>query len=355
METIHIGNQEWMIDNLNVNTFRNGDPIPCANSIEEFIELGKEGKPAYCIYDNDPKNEQKYGKLYNYFSVIDPRGLAPEGFHVPTYEDIDVLSKFVNTNGSKLKSEKLWKGDSSENESGFTALPAGKAIQTGVYKNIKESGDWWVSPTLLYRESDSRTFSTFSLVAGRDNIVRVSTVAESGLSIRCLKNKIPSNQKLDGSYSIKLYDYGIHLNLYKKPERALLCYEVIWKLKDEIDRNLLRTFISFDPKSHELKIMARGKLSRERDGFYAEDKYDKDYLYATNDYPEEFHQSQMYYDNAFMPKEIEISEEEFNNLVLVEKQNWWNNQLPIIRDEILKRKDEFNDLLNNAIAPYLIK
>jgi uncharacterized protein (TIGR02145 family) len=82
MKTIKIGKQTWMAENLNVDKFRNGDLIPHIQDPEEWEQAGKNQQPAWCYYENDPENGNIYGKLYNWYAVNDPRGLAPEGFHV---------------------------------------------------------------------------------------------------------------------------------------------------------------------------------------------------------------------------------------------------------------------------------
>ena len=88
-QTVTIGTQVWMTKNLDVATFRNGDPIPEAKSNEEWEKAGENKQPAWCYYDNDPANGAKYGKLYNWYAVNDPRGLAPEGWHVPSIDEWD--------------------------------------------------------------------------------------------------------------------------------------------------------------------------------------------------------------------------------------------------------------------------
>jgi uncharacterized protein (TIGR02145 family) len=64
-KTVVIGTQTWMAENLNVSTFRNGDPIPEAKSNEEWIAAGENKQPAWCYYNNDADNGRIYGKLYN--------------------------------------------------------------------------------------------------------------------------------------------------------------------------------------------------------------------------------------------------------------------------------------------------
>jgi len=85
--SVKIGNQKWMTENLNVEYFRNGDPVPEVKSDSDWKRVGEDKKPAWCYYDNDSANGGIYGRLYNWYAVIDPRGLAPEGWHVSSDEE----------------------------------------------------------------------------------------------------------------------------------------------------------------------------------------------------------------------------------------------------------------------------
>ena len=78
--TFEIGHQVWMAENLKVKSYRNGEPIPQLKLKQEWCDLES---GAYCVYENEFAHHKSYGKLYNWFSVNDPRGLAPEGWHVP--------------------------------------------------------------------------------------------------------------------------------------------------------------------------------------------------------------------------------------------------------------------------------
>jgi uncharacterized protein (TIGR02145 family) len=129
-KVVTIGEQTWMAENLNVDKFKNGDLIPEAKTKEEWEKLGNEGKPAFCYYDFDAANGKLYGKLYNGYAVLDARGLAPEGFSIPTKEDLTILIDFYGGKdkaGIKLKSNKGWEegynGESTSTE--FYALPSG--------------------------------------------------------------------------------------------------------------------------------------------------------------------------------------------------------------------------------------
>ena len=111
LKSVLIGEQSWTSENLNVDRFRNGDLIPEAKTAEEWINAGKNKQAAWCYYNNDPNNEAKYGKLYNWHAVNDTRGLAPTGWHVPTEAEWTILSDFLggeNQAGTKMKSTSGW-------------------------------------------------------------------------------------------------------------------------------------------------------------------------------------------------------------------------------------------------------
>ena len=113
--TVIIGSETWMSENLNANKFRNGDPIPEVKTNQEWENANIEGKPAWCYYKNESKNGEKYGKLYNWHAVNDSRGLAPLGWHVPSETDWSTLSEylggvyFTNNSGIKMKAQEIMK------------------------------------------------------------------------------------------------------------------------------------------------------------------------------------------------------------------------------------------------------
>ncbi|MFM7813177.1 MAG: fibrobacter succinogenes major paralogous domain-containing protein, partial [Flavobacteriales bacterium] len=120
----------WASDNLKVTHFRNGDAITQVTDSKEWIEKGNAHEPAWCYYNNDSTNDATYGKLYNWYAVNDPRGLAPVGWHIPSYEDwmllIDSQGGEADA-GMNLKSDKGWIGEGNgTNASGFAGMPGGK-------------------------------------------------------------------------------------------------------------------------------------------------------------------------------------------------------------------------------------
>ena len=124
-DTIKIGNQIWMNKNLNVDHYRNGDTIP---EITNGVEWPNLTTGAWCYYHNSDSLGNIYGKLYNWYAVNDPRGLAPQGWHVATDSDWIVLVNYLggpDIAGGKLKEEgtRHWliPNSGANNQSGFSA------------------------------------------------------------------------------------------------------------------------------------------------------------------------------------------------------------------------------------------
>ena len=128
-----IGGQTWMTRNLEETRFRNGDLIKQAQSDEEWQEAGFKKKPAWCYYndDNDSGSTEirNRGKLYNSYAVNDPRGLAPEGWHIPTEFDWNVLGTYTLTEGPGITSlfvKEIWPSANQDwNSLGMNISPDG--------------------------------------------------------------------------------------------------------------------------------------------------------------------------------------------------------------------------------------
>jgi uncharacterized protein (TIGR02145 family) len=184
--TVMIGTQKWAIANLNVTTFRNGDTIPEARTNKEWETAGESGKPAWCYYNNNPANGLKYGKLYNWYAVNDPRGLAPDGWTLSSDSDWATLAKYLGGQGlasKKMKSTSGWSdGNNGTNESGFEGLPGGYRVENGTFLNFGSIGTWWSS-------TESKTVSAIDhYLALSGSLSRSSSPKQRGESVRCLRN-----------------------------------------------------------------------------------------------------------------------------------------------------------------------
>jgi uncharacterized protein (TIGR02145 family) len=193
-KTVKIGSQTWMAENLNVSKFRNGDPILEAKTYEEWKEAGEKEQPAWCYYNNDPRNGAKYGKLYNWYAINDPRGLSPKGWHVPSKSDWKDFTNYLGGElsvGMKIKSKTGWitypVNYGGNDQYGFKALPAGYSFgaesRFGRFYGEQEYGAFWSST-----ETDS--ISAFELPIGGQSYVSSigSQNKDVGLSVRCIKD-----------------------------------------------------------------------------------------------------------------------------------------------------------------------
>lgn len=178
---VKIRNQNWMAENLNVSTYRNGDSIPHVKNATEWSKLTT---GAWCYYGNKPENGAKYGKLYNWYAVNDPRGLAPRGFHIPSDEEWELLISNLGDDeaGAKIKAKKGWKiNANATNESGFAGLPGGYRYNVGAFLYAGNNGCFWSSTESLKNKAWGRTLSHAMNDVGRDD----GSVG-SGLSVRCI-------------------------------------------------------------------------------------------------------------------------------------------------------------------------
>jgi uncharacterized protein (TIGR02145 family) len=188
--TVQIGEQIWSSDNLNITHFRNGEPIVEAKTDKEWKRAGENGTPAWCYYNNDSLNDKKYGKLYNWFALNDPRGLTPLGWHVPTDNEWKTLMYYLVSKGhyekeaTVLKASCCWyKDGKGTNEYGFTALPGGERDFNGLFRVVDSLGAWWST-------SEYSTGNAWNWLISFDDsgVLRSASSMKSGLSIRCIKD-----------------------------------------------------------------------------------------------------------------------------------------------------------------------
>lgn len=190
IETILIGSQGWTTKNLNVSKYRNGDIIPEVKDPEIWAKLTT---GAWCYYDNDPENGKIYGKLYNWYAVNDPRGLAPEGYHIPSGHEWKVLYDFVIIEKIGVGEKKeLWKkynyelGDKMEIR--FKGLPAGARIidknVSAYFTSIGFDGVWWSSSGGITDYELYNAVNYYFLGNAKD----YNFDMQSGFSVRCIKD-----------------------------------------------------------------------------------------------------------------------------------------------------------------------
>ncbi len=196
-ETVQIGDQVWMAENLRVTHYRNGEPIPNVTDDSEWRGLST---GAYCVYNN---SVDTYGFLYNWYATGDTINniIAPEGWHVPTDEDWKELEMYLGMSqskaddtgwrgkdeGSKLKSTSGWYDNGNgTNEVGFTALPGGyRGSGNGVFSSVDSVGYWWSA-------TENRSATAWGRMLGyfAPSILRYLNGYDknAGCSVRCVED-----------------------------------------------------------------------------------------------------------------------------------------------------------------------
>jgi uncharacterized protein (TIGR02145 family) len=186
LRTTRIGNQIWTSTNLDVVRYNNGDPIP---QITNPTEWRNATYGAWCYYNNDSTTLKTQGRIYNFYSVIDSRGIAPSGFKVPNKNDWQILSDYLGGDslaGGKLKSDSMkfninFTGCRGEEGAfcfdgrfqGFWTVDSSWSCYCGVT-------DWYGSTRLV--------FNSYNLTHNINELLQSNAKKFYGYSVRCLKN-----------------------------------------------------------------------------------------------------------------------------------------------------------------------
>jgi len=179
--------QSWMTKDLNVSTYRNGDVIPKVTNNAEWAALTT---GAYCYYNNDSTTYAAvYGKLYNWFAVNDPRGLAPDGWHTPSEIEWITLSNCLGGDefaGGPLKElgTTHWASPNSgaTNYASFFCLPGGARNPGGTFVQIGENSHHWSSE---FGSTNARIRSIYY----NDDVLGIGIYSKNyGFSVRCIRD-----------------------------------------------------------------------------------------------------------------------------------------------------------------------
>ena len=185
---VTIGTQVWTSCNLNVDRYRNGDLIPEVTDPVAWTTLTT---GAWCWHENNSANGPIYSKLYNWYAVNDPRGLAPVGYHIPSNTEWTTLSNYLgglSSLGAAIKETGLthWSSPNTgaTNSSGFTALGGGwRSGGNGAFSILNRDGYWWSSTVFGVGNSYSR-FVNYNTSGGYN----VQSYIKDGLSVRLIKD-----------------------------------------------------------------------------------------------------------------------------------------------------------------------
>jgi uncharacterized protein (TIGR02145 family) len=192
-QTVRIGDQVWMAENLKTITYNDGAPIPCPGPDNTVWQNNTDG--AYSWHNNDISNKDTYGALYSWQAVMNSSGLCPTDWHVPTDEEWQTLVDYLGGDdlaGGPMKStftepepHPCWNtpNDGATNSSGFSGLPGGLRRSNGSFREISLYGAWWAATD--GDEDDAWHRSIFFM----DTVVYHFIYGKgSGMSIRCVKD-----------------------------------------------------------------------------------------------------------------------------------------------------------------------
>lgn len=184
----------WSTRNLDVATYRNGDPIPQVTDPGEWVKLTT---GAWCWYNNDSATHHAYGRLYNWYAVNDPRGLAREGWHVLTDVEWEAMETCLGEDSvayrMRAAGSSQWPGPATaiDNSSGFSGLPNGKRSEGGAFSHAGSAAVYWTAVEgsvseawcgRLIHDEDLRDLPAMITGVGYTN-------KADGYAVRCVKDR----------------------------------------------------------------------------------------------------------------------------------------------------------------------
>jgi uncharacterized protein (TIGR02145 family) len=197
-QTVKIGDQWWMTQNLKVTRYRNGDPIPDVTLDAEWTALATGASSAY---EHNAANVASYGLLYNWYAAADTRHIAPAGWHVPSEDEwqelerqlgmsqaqVDSMGWRGGVEGGKLKeagaSHWTAPNEGATDEVGFCAMPGGMRHMAGYFQALGTDVYFWTATAPNVDRAWLRSVSR-----GSTRIYRTNDDKRYGLSIRCVKD-----------------------------------------------------------------------------------------------------------------------------------------------------------------------
>ncbi len=231
--TVTIGTQTWMKENLKVKHYRDSSAIPNITDVTTWSNLIT---GAYCDYNNMPSYSTTYGKLYNWYAATDIHNICPKGWHVPSDGEWNIMEKYldssvdttaigwVGTNiGNQLKESGTshWaSGNNGTNSSNFTALPGGFRYSDGSFFDINGSGYWWTTTASAASNAWFRVLDCSNAAVYSTNNGKVG-----GFSVRCACDSVVT--QIDENSIDK------HIQIYPNPANDNITIEILQVLQSQ--------------------------------------------------------------------------------------------------------------------------
>jgi len=185
--TIRIGNQIWMSENLKTTKYQDGTPLSNTSQVDNATwAAATESNKYWALVNGTTANTQTYGLVYNQFAVTGStvggaanNNLCPVGWHVPTNDEFSFLNAFLPPfTGTKMKSTTLWSSGNGTNSSGFNGLPSGFRDTVSSWNDLSNYGYFWTTSSGVY----------WNLVFFSANFLQSTFSPLYGISVRCLKD-----------------------------------------------------------------------------------------------------------------------------------------------------------------------
>lgn len=186
--TIKIGTQVWMSENLRTTKFQNGTPLDNVAEVNNTTWAAANGSTTryWALVNGSSGNTATYGLIYNQFAVLGSTvggaansNLCPSGWHVPTSAEFSTLVTTLGVNpGTQAKSTTLWSSGNGTNSSGFNGIPSGSRDNTGSLFGFNFFAYVWTISSGVFQRLDFNSTS----------ITQLSTDSRSGFSVRCLRD-----------------------------------------------------------------------------------------------------------------------------------------------------------------------
>jgi uncharacterized protein (TIGR02145 family) len=221
-ETIIIGKQEWMTSNLNADCYSDGTPIPEVKDEKEWELYGKNGIGCWCYADNNPENGAKYGKLYNWYAVVDERKIAPDGWRVPNRDDYEKLGRYfpqvLLMQEKKADYFEGWNYKSSRNCDGSF-----KRFRINVGNRGSLMGCWWCFSD---KDSENAYYCSNKYVGekyGNYEYFKVDTgIKGSGIALRCVKDLNLPSQPNTFEAELVIHKNGLKCGMCDKENKIII-------------------------------------------------------------------------------------------------------------------------------------
>lgn len=185
-EVVNIGPMCWMAENLKTSRYRDGCSI--ANIVNDS-DWQNTTTGAWANYDHDSANDDVYGKLYNWYALANSVSICPEGWHVPTYQELQDLANYTGGDHTSynLRSPDLWNppGIPATNSFGFSALPSGIRNAEGWFQEGERRTNFGSNYS---SSSTPQNFYSKAIFADQEIVYTANSSKNTGMPCRCVKD-----------------------------------------------------------------------------------------------------------------------------------------------------------------------